>query len=198
MRIGGYNYVTRPSPSTFNGAATFQLRIVCNGVSPLIFHSPSMEPQLFSCGLERSYVGGGTFSATFNGAATFQLRIVSQDFKYDVAGLPSMEPQLFSCGLIKDAKAKIAEMETFNGAATFQLRIVILSNRKKNYFGILQWSRNFSVADCKHILRNKTQESIQPSMEPQLFSCGLYDHKPNCVVSQSTFNGAATFQLRIA
>ena len=134
---------------TFNGAATFQLRIAINaspfnGASKSLQWSrnfsvadwravmtyrsdtldPSMEPQLFSCGLQiclwivcsKIYLQWSRnfsvadcrlahrchpfFLLPFNGAATFQLRIDGNFFHRPSMGIrPSMEPQLFSCGL---------------------------------------------------------------------------------------------------
>ena len=107
-----------------------------------------------------------------------------------------MEPQLFSCGLKKPLRGLNNGMQTFNGAATFQLRIAGWGSRAPSMIIFLQWSRNFSVADCYQrygdtIGANSLQWSrnfsvadckdplipikgwILPSMEPQLFSCGL-------------------------
>ena len=111
---------------SFNGAATFQLRIV---YSPWFrgnhVNRASMEPQLFSCGLWKgsdtigeifkSLQWSRNFSVAdwcdssptsrywlpcFNGAATFQLRIVDNTL------------------------CRWCYRKCFNGAATFQLRIV--------------------------------------------------------------------------
>ena len=61
---------------SFNGAATFQLRIV----------------ELWKI--------DNYDDLAFNGAATFQLRIVGLMVENEPERLvPSMEPQLFSCGL---------------------------------------------------------------------------------------------------
>ena len=60
----------------------------------------------------------------------------------------------------------------FNGAATFQLRIVHVATNHYVVGCRLQWSRNFSVADC----RNPTAR-----LHPRPYR----------------FNGAATIQLRI-
>ena len=155
-----------------------------------------------------------------------------------------MEPQLFSCGLNLRGTIQICYRYTFNGAATFQLRIDEQDTSTNRSWNALQWSRNFSVADC--VLDHINQDvAEQPSMEPQLFSCGLQIQNRNlvfglfpsmepqlfscgllmletvrsrCVIPSmepqlfscglrkwgavnqkwiSTFNGAATFQLRI-
>ena len=110
---------------------------------------PSMEPQLFSCGLGQAGTSTGDSGRPFNGAATFQLRIVLWPCFWILAcQSPSMEPQLFSCGL----------------------QMHYLFSRYRMSF--LQWSRNFSVADCTYLTADETA-LFQPSMEPQLFSCGL-------------------------
>ena len=83
----------------------------------------SMEPQLFSCGLLMVPAAGG------------------------VAGHASMEPQLFSCGLLTETQNQNHPTQSFNGAATFQLRIVLKDCHLLTATFLLQWSRNFSVAD---------------------------------------------------
>ena len=110
---------------SFNGAATFQLRIV---EQPVFIHvgdiPASMEPQLFSCGLLKTPVQAFSgVDSRFNGAATFQLRIAGHVFTY------------CNCHCC------------FNGAATFQLRIASPAKGTGSIFYKLQWSRNFSVAD---------------------------------------------------
>ena len=83
-----------------------------------------------------------------------------------------MEPQLFSCGLIVSLTAS------------------------EGYSSMLQWSRNFSVADCCKSVAMWLRP-IFASMEPQLFSCGLCITIDSDSIIQCCFNGAATFQLRI-
>ena len=158
----------------FNGAATFQLRIAWNKrkVTYAVI-SPSMEPQLFSCGLKNTQ-RNPTLSET-----------------------PSMEPQLFSCGLQHKLKRVDNPQWSFNGAATFQLRIACNATLDIAVLPTLQWSRNFSVADCMQC-HSRYCCITDPSMEPQLFSCGLLDNGGWCFSFTSSFNGAATFQLRIA
>ena len=132
----------------------------------------SMEPQLFSCGLCAPEWQGPTaryplqwsrnFSVadckillrgwvpkhSFNGAATFQLRIVLKDAQTILLNyIASMEPQLFSCGLQISGTDSIAPKSCFNGAATFQLRIECMVKKTSKDILMLQWSRNFSVAD---------------------------------------------------
>ena len=132
----------------------------------------------------------------FNGAATFQLRI---DVRY------CMDKTI---------------PESFNGAATFQLRIEKKEIAEGARLRALQWSRNFSVADCNMCPRSKSgppklqwsrnfsvadccgyhngvSDINEASMEPQLFSCGLLRRVFSVSWAMTSFNGAATFQLRI-
>ena len=108
-----------------------------------------------------------------------------------------MEPQLFSCGLHEMCTYFFTLDFAFNGAATFQLRIASSSGTHKDQFCTLQWSRNFSVADCEQI-DIQLKNGLNPSMEPQLFSCGLNEWVGDAKRVLQPFNGAATFQLRIA
>ena len=155
-----------------------------------------MEPQLFSCGLLQP-LPKVMASWRFNGAATFQLRIGLTLQKIVKSPFwASMEPQLFSCGLGKKGRKE-----------------------ERKELG-LQWSRNFSVADWSTDVWISI--TSRASMEPQLFSCGLQMgiettfqeylelqwsrnfSVADClssaanVVHTACFNGAATFQLRIA
>ena len=110
--------------SSFNGAATFQLRIGDIGeCMESKFLAPSMEPQLFSCGLKK------------------------KEEKTAPRKKPSMEPQLFSCGLVYANITGLGVQSPFNGAATFQLRIATWFHICQDTSIDLQWSRNFSVAD---------------------------------------------------
>ena len=162
------------------------------------FTLASMEPQLFSCGLLKILPTPQSVVTCFNGAATFQLRIAvcelidksslvalqwSRNFSVadcktvkanlTTAKEASMEPQLFSCGLM---------FAYFVGG----------------YYFMLQWSRNFSVADCQWRYSGRVEIGMA-SMEPQLFSCGLHGKTGLlCPQVNGCFNGAATFQLRIA
>ena len=132
-----------------------------------------------------------------------------------------MEPQLFSCGLNALSFHLFLSAPGFNGAATFQLRIVMTAPADSYTKILLQWSRNFSVADCNqdsdhYVIRKFAsmepqlfscglQYSMtlvalavhQASMEPQLFSCGLVKTGRWVNYLGNRFNGAATFQLRI-
>ena len=110
----------------FNGAATFQLRIAAGSAAVCAcVVGASMEPQLFSCGLFCAFGRG------------------------DNQRIASMEPQLFSCGLWQGMDLSQGDFRRFNGAATFQLRIAVNGHLSHTIVTMLQWSRNFSVADCK-------------------------------------------------
>ena len=156
----------------FNGAATFQLRIAIYwpwwnwSIS-----DPSMEPQLFSCGLNIAVI----------------IRIVMN--------IPSMEPQLFSCGLsnlpVIWIRSKSPSMEPQLFSCGLQLKILLITLTI-----YLQWSRNFSVADCR--LQSYYQVDdfsvLQWSRNFSVADC-IHGGLANC--HSSPFNGAATFQLRI-
>ena len=180
----------------------------------------------------------------FNGAATFQLRIVVDWPVVWDDNRASMEPQLFSCGLpnltglqntvkqlqwsrnfsVADWRSNTGDDGSrwlcFNGAATFQLRIDGVMTWWWWNDLVLQWSRNFSVADWPPLRFCRFVRNCA-SMEPQLFSCGLFSStcsrlaffrlqwSRNFSVADCwfifwwiafcsfSFNGAATFQLRI-
>ena len=205
----------------FNGAATFQLRIEptlqlkpeflihlqwsrnfsvadCYVLARQFVYcqGPSMEPQLFSCGL--------------NCKKNKEKRVV----------IPSMEPQLFSCGLwIYGPRESVAS--NLQWSRNFSVADCYVATQVDTISVCLQWSRNFSVADCRiglcisgrwrpfngaatfqlrigDFIGTTACVHADPSMEPQLFSCGLLrflEERFSCAIY--AFNGAATFQLRI-
>ena len=108
----------------------------------------------------------------FNGAATLSLR------KYHPAlHLPlqqkraSMGPQLYRCGNGHGSRRIWLRALRFNGAATLSLRKLILFTKYDPSMPLLQWGRNFIVAEI-HI----PQTGPMPAL--------------------SCFNGAATLSLR--
>ena len=108
-----------------------------------------MEPQLFSCGLTMPPMSKGSTMWASMEPQLFSCGLY-RDFMFcDVIVNASMEPQLFSCGLVLPPEEDEEEDDK------------------------LQWSRNFSVADCSSINNLGT-------------------------LAFTGFNGAATFQLRIA
>ena len=161
---------------SFNGAATFQLRIddFSGRSSPRTW--ASMEPQLFSCGLSICILWIIWYAIMLQWSRNFSVADCHLSFLNETRDeYASMEPQLFSCGLMEIRPKRVYSLHCFNGAATFQLRIVV--KHKKEYFRLcqLQWSRNFSVADCG--IELKMGDALySASMEPQLFSCGLQNN----------------------
>ena len=142
----GFVSVITTSPS-FNGAATFQLRIGDLFKAHGTYQYASMEPQLFSCGL----------------------KLTNKSFQAHIQRA-SMEPQLFSCGLWEIA-IENATTYSFNGAATFQLRIATAANLTTGAFIASMEPQLFSCG----LMDIAVNEGIlkKASMEPQLFSCGL-------------------------
>ena len=155
-----------------NGAATFQLRIAGSNSQPTVFKLASMEPQLFSCGLCAITVQPAHDQFCFNGAATFQLRIAWKQYTVHNSHCnASMEPQLFSCGLFFNTALSYSEYDASMEPQLFSCGLMSEDDKSKDVASMLQWSRNFSVADCWQ-----------------------YD---SVWVGEPRFNGAATFQLRI-
>ena len=130
-----------------------------------------MEPQLFSCGLSPSLfvkrfprrlqwsrnfsvadckiqARGYSLFRSFNGAATFQLRIAANNPTADEPiTSASMEPQLFSCGLLNAIFNSIV-MCVLQWSRNFSVADWVPSGVTTSKSCALQWSRNFSVADC--------------------------------------------------
>ena len=151
-RCGNYlhlSYVYDHAPS-FNGAATLSLRkrVGAALVSPWRWLA-SMGPQLYRCG----------------NVAT------ALDYGHHVHA--SMGPQLYRCGNAAPFPCPRRSSARFNGAAT-------LSLRKRNQFMIslvrkdlLQWGRNFIVAETSQRDRQPARNTLA-SMGPQLYRCGNY------------------------
>ena len=158
---------------TFNGAATFQLRIVrIYGYCCEWRTIPSMEPQLFSCGLPCPWE-----CSNWNSAPSMEPQLFSCGLHLEFDGLcivliPSMEPQLFSCGLRCWVGFRRLDYLPSMEPQLFSCGLRLQSETIKQ-ISCLQWSRNFSVADCSETAISASTVSV-------------------------SFNGAATFQLRIA
>ena len=159
------------SRCSFNGAATLSLRKFVIAVLPYHRDQASMGPQLYRCG---------------------NLRIWGRAIMGDHA---SMGPQLYRCGNFAVISSRLSHRLGFNGAATLSLRkstgqrtlrrrnrcfngAATLSLRKSSSlvvgissFILLQWGRNFIVAEIR-------RASWRPC---SALSC---------------FNGAATLSLR--
>ena len=216
-----YKFLTAAPPNnTFNGAATFQLRIDVPTKFNPIPRYPFNGAATFQLRIVDNIDVYNAVVGTFNGAATFQLRIENWIQRRPSSFTPFNGAATFQLRIVATAAAALHTAATFNGAATFQLRIesdastcvidfnclqwsrnfsvadweLSLTMTVVNF--LLQWSRNFSVADC-WLENGAPMHYTQPSMEPQLFSCGLLNANTSPQLRQSTFNGAATFQLRI-
>ena len=85
-----------------------------------------------------------------------------------------MEPQLFSCGLLYGVSLGCIMIRGFNGAATFQLRIDV--GREANIaLGRLESFNGAATFQLRIVGRvGSYNANMIASMEPQLFSCGLY------------------------
>ena len=131
----------------FNGAATFQLRIVGTCVFDVCLcrffnGAATFQLRIGGCNNYRSW--NITF---FNGAATFQLRIGVGNVRTYKIFLSSMEPQLFSCGLLYPRWWFNAD-NNLQWSRNFSVADCCNCLRVMPRFSALQWSRNFSVADC--------------------------------------------------
>ena len=155
-----------------------------------------MEPQLFSCGLQ---ICGSSYYYANHASMEPQLfscGLQNNRYLWVPNHLASMEPQLFSCGLHGYPIHRFGYGRSFNGAATFQLRIAVTAIPLLTPLKSLQWSRNFSVADCsKSVPKSTVLCLLQWSRNFSVADCTtMQPSEPNHIYS---FNGAATFQLRI-
>ena len=156
----------------FNGAATLQLRkqYVRYG-SPCNSKLASMGPQLCSCGNlgapgaqhvpAEASMGPQLCSCGNHGIIPPNTHRVKA----------SMGPQLCSCGNTEPAEPAEPAEPSFNGAATLQLRKPPKAPDYRGPKAVLQWGRNFAVAETGSRGSRPLQVSI-------------------------SFNGAATLQLR--
>ena len=131
----------------------------------------------------------------------------------------SMGPQLYRCGnqlgYVQSKKA----FSSFNGAATLSLRKPYDSYPACTHVVMLQWGRNFIVAETRTTHRSRScwerasmgpqlyrcgncfrvrdgQPGSQASMGPQLYRCGNQLGYVQSKKAFSSFNGAATLSLR--
>ena len=161
----------------FNGAATLSLRkhvLGAGGVEQGIL--ASMGPQLYRCGnivtwLTSSSMGtvlqwGRNFIVAetrhrsldalrgdprFNGAATLSLRKhVLGAGGVEQGILASMGPQLYRCGNLMSSGCPRCRPACFNGAATLSLRKLDVIWMPAMSASMLQWGRNFIVAETRH------------------------------------------------
>ena len=132
---------------SFNGAATLSLR-------------------------KGTYKHGNTLgTASFNGAATLSLRkltsrglLILSDYSFNGAATLSLRKNLWCRGLDE-------LLCCFNGAATLSLRKLVAISRRRARVVVLQWGRNFIVAETR---RNNAHHwrKCAASMGPQLYRCG--------------------------
>ena len=108
----------------------------------------------------------------FNGAATLSLRKPVHygiTARYDIVA--SMGPQLYRCGNTPWSGSAGTPGRSFNGAATLSLRKLVTSTDTAAAVGMLQWGRNFIVAETHHAELGMGRAS-SASMGPQLYRCG--------------------------
>ena len=160
------------SYSSFNGAATLQLRKL-----------------LVGCDSDSAY-------DRFNGAATLQLRKPLPKGGTSIKWTALQWGRNFAVAETGDSptQAGIAL------AASMGPQLCSCGNREKLItrkvpYRELQWGRNFAVAETGADPPTSDRPSLA-SMGPQLCSCGNSE-QPNMVhQSRRRFNGAATLQLR--
>ena len=116
----------------------------------------SMGPQLYRCGNFYTSFSSQSRRASFNGAATLSLR------KYDPPHLTillsetaSMGPQLYRCGNHHHSCRRSRTWHRFNGAATLSLRKWGRDFPELYDKYLLQWGRNFIVAEIARIIRDE-------------------------------------------
>ena len=111
----------------------------------------SMGPQLYRCGNLRTLFRISRKCMRFNGAATLSLR---------KSGPCSHISRRFAC---------------FNGAATLSLRKCGNPRHHEYRWYLLQWDRNFIVAEMA-VMARRIRRGIRASMGPQLYRCGNILH----------------------
>ena len=155
----------------------------------------SMGPQLCSCGNRRGqhFVCGGGGASMGPQLCSCGNAFVGPGFCY--VGEASMGPQLCSCGngtadwrtlpstrcfngaatlqLRKQRLAMTLKVlcTCFNGAATLQLRKLLVGKMDGIRPFLLQWGRNFAVAETEPDTP-RSNANAPASMGPQLCSCG--------------------------
>ena len=131
----------------------------------------------------------------------------------------SMGPQLYRCGNSIIAHAASSIFVCFNGAATLSLRKPSTLPRALSTSRLLQWGRNFIVAETpprppgRRVFRpasmgpqlyrcgnqgspGRDRSRAAASMGPQLYRCGNLKRLAYWLAADSSFNGAATLSLR--
>ena len=106
-----------------------------------------------------------------------------------------MGPQLCSCGNWSRLLRCYRLVRRFNGAATLQLRKLQDQAASDVLLMMLQWGRNFAVAETWVDVLGR-RRTCPASMGPQLCSCGNSTPPVHATRGRPRFNGAATLQLR--
>ena len=112
----------------------------------------------------------------------------------DVFGA-SMGPQLYRCGNVPVWVAENVALISFNGAATLSLRKCAGEDGGLPLSQMLQWGRNFIVAEIYFGIARICQQ-WRASMGPQLYRCGNLLCVTGTMSTMKRFNGAATLSLR--
>ena len=155
-----------------------------------------MGPQLCSCGNRPGRPCCCPRPHSFNGAATLQLRkpcATGHDLASQVCFNGAATLQLRKQGCTGGTDE---DTEGFNGAATLQLRKPSCRFHALANVVVLQWGRNFAVAETVWWMM-RMNFALNASMGPQLCSCGNAPPKQAVQnMAATSFNGAATLQLR--
>ena len=115
---------------------------------------------------------------------------------YDAAVYASMGPQLYRCGNGPVWPARSTARNCFNGAATLSLRKYCVVFYDSITMPMLQWGRNFIVAEIHGARATSLWSS--PSFNGAATLIVAEMNQPPChlVLFWSCFNGAATLSLR--
>ena len=140
-----------------------------NGTTPII---PSMEPQLFSCGLDLAQqMEDQNFRVALQWSRNFSVADCSRYQHWWFIHFHLQWSRNFSVADCRAGKSQPKIFKTFNGAATFQLRIVVGTNIDDSFIFTFNGAATFQLRIVEQANRNL--KFLKPSMEPQLFSCGL-------------------------
>ena len=130
-----------------------------------------------------------------------------------------MGPQLYRCGNAGGMMTCFPPCSCFNGAATLSLRKCEAYLLRSGGTELLQWGRNFIVAEISTFLAESWEDALlqwgrnfivaeictvhemhglirDASMGPQLYRCGNQVLGSDGVGVGDRFNGAATLSLR--
>ena len=135
------------------------------------FNYASMGPQLYRCGNHRWHHTQYTPHAASMGPQLYRCgnSEVGGDGEAPVGA--SMGPQLYRCGNPAHGRRDNPPKHRFNGAATLSLRKFDIPQPRTTCIRVLQWGRNFIVAEISHPVLRRLQPN-DASMGPQLYRCG--------------------------